>query len=42
MKLKHLEKLESKNKDKKQEFLNELKLLIEKFSQDESGLDLYD
>ena len=37
-----LEKLESKNKDKKQEFLNELKLLIEKFSQDESGLDLYD
>lgn len=37
-----LEKLEGKNKDKKQEFLNELKILIDKFSQDDSGLDLYD
>lgn len=37
-----LQKLEGKSKDKKQEFLNELKALIDKFSQDDNGLDLYE
>lgn len=37
-----LEKLEEKGKDQKQKFLNELKELIEKYSQDDLGLDIYE
>lgn len=37
-----LEKLSKKSRDKKQDFLNELKALIEKYSQDDSGFDLYE
>lgn len=37
-----LEKLEEKGKDQKQDFLNELKELIEKYSQDDSTLDIYE
>lgn len=35
-------KLENKSKDQKQEFLNELRILIDKFSQEDNKLDLYD
>lgn len=34
--------LEKKDKAKKQQFLNELKALIEKYSQDDTGLDIYE
>lgn len=37
-----LEKLISKDKEKKKEFLKELKLLIEKYAQGETGLDIYE
>lgn len=38
----NLEALESKSKSKKQAFLDELKILIEKYSQDNNNLDIYD
>jgi len=34
--------LEKKDKEKKQQFLDELKALVEKFSKDDSGIDLYE
>ena len=34
--------LEQKDKEKKKEFLNELKALIDKYSNDNSGIDLYE
>lgn len=37
-----LENIISKSKEQKREFLKELKMLIEKYSQTETGLDIYD
>lgn len=34
--------LEKKDKEKKQQFLDELKLLVEKYSQDDTGIDMYE
>lgn len=38
----NLESLSSKSKETKQEFLKELRVLIDKYSQDETGLDIYE
>lgn len=38
----NLEELENKSKNKKQSFLDELKVLIDKYSQDNNSLDIYD
>lgn len=35
-------KLEKKDKEKKKQFLNELRSLVEKYSQEDSGIDIYD
>jgi transcriptional regulator with XRE-family HTH domain len=37
-----IDKLGEKDKDKKQQFLQEVKALVEKYSQNDSGIDLYD
>ena len=38
----NLVELEQKDKEKKKEFLNELKSLIDKYSKEDSGIDLYE
>lgn len=38
----NLVELEQKDKEKKKEFLNELKALIDKYSKEDSGIDLYE
>ena len=34
--------LEKKDKDKKKQFLEELKALVDKYSQEDTGIDLYE